>query len=690
MALLLGGAWWLLEGDAEISGNSGGGSLRAPSTSPEIAATLPETSATPASSEQPTPLEPAPTPPHAAPKPSTARLAGRVSRLADGAPLVGWTLRTPRRDASPGGATDGPVRLQTSTDDSGRFVFEAAPLELERLELSSPRQVKLRGSFELPLPDDAYERELDLIADTGWILEGTLRSAAGLALRDPLVVGALGASVVPDANGRFRLEDVGPRALEPGLFDLEFGAELHERVTRTLSLRDDLRVVRDLNVELRAAGAIEGRVLGADGYAYDVELVSLPLRFTDAGPRAVSPALHSGPMVAVSSFMMPLRGPGEVVSEHTLTATDDPVHYRVDSVPPGRYSLRVQPEVRDVTHVYASQLQATRGLGDTPYSAPELWLREVTVRAGEVTRLDIHLPWGAGLRGRVLDALGAGLPDARVELLQQLRWQHDSDIGLFVHSDDDLVLTQRSHPNGSGSEALLEITLASAITDADGEFGLGSLPPGEVLVRVTAPDGHSLLTLERALQLESQRTRSANFALERGFEISGRVLDTQGLPLPDARVAAKRPSNSVIIMGDDLVAVDVHGRFVIGGLEAGEWALHVSAPGHIDLTHRLDTGDAPVDLLLERARALKLRVLNAYDGAPVSTYALVVNAGFSYSKRTVSTPDGRFLIDALNPTPVSLTVSAEGFEPTTLDDVQPEATPIEDLREIELRLTPLN
>jgi hypothetical protein len=109
--------------------------------------------------------------------------------------------------------------------------------------------------------------------------------------------------------------------------------------------------------------------------------------------------------------------------------------------------------------------------------------------------------------------------------------------------------------------------------DANGEFAASGFADVRYSVEVYAPDCATRLVpdIRPGTPLE--------ITLERGYTIGGFVVDTTGLPVPDARVRAvglpEDPSRPLLS-----AVVDPQGRFRIAGLGGARCRVRVTAPGY--------------------------------------------------------------------------------------------------------------
>jgi protocatechuate 3,4-dioxygenase beta subunit len=155
--------------------------------------------------------------------------------------------------------------------------------------------------------------------------------------------------------------------------------------------------------------------------------------------------------------------------------SDDEGGFSFDGVSPGPFSLSAQAPRRQRAE-----------------------LKNLEVKAGQdLTGLELVLPPGAEVTGRVLSPEGRPVAEAQVVLVEA---------------------SEERYPSFSSLQAT---------TDADGQYRIDGLPPGKRTLEARA-EGY-----RRAVRdVELTATAAVvDFALERGLEASGRVVDDAGNPI---------------------------------------------------------------------------------------------------------------------------------------------------------------
>jgi len=329
-----------------------------------------------------------------------------------------------------------------------------------------------------------------------------------------------------------------------------------------------------------ASGAISGRVYAAaTGAPIQGATVSLAV---DAGLDPDSPAVLQLPFTGRAE-----RGPTAV--------TDAFGRFRFDAVLPGTYRLVVRPGAyrgRYLPMSYGAVRANDAG-------------RPISIRAGEEIRdAEVALTTGAAIEGRVVDE--AGEPLSRIPVFVAR---------LFA-----------------GSESAQRVSDLFVTTDDLGRYRVYGLEPGTYIV---GADGHvfpimavsgpvhtssalhgfdpfvttyypSAITDAAAqpVRIGGQDVGGIDIMLRRAtrFELSGTILDSQGLPASTRFVLVRGGSASLANTGftggpSIPTTSDSNGRFSFPALEAGTYRLLVGSglwPGLTSVNGRTEFADLPV------------------------------------------------------------------------------------------------
>lgn len=166
-------------------------------------------------------------------------------------------------------------------------------------------------------------------------------------------------------------------------------------------------------------------------------------------------------------------------------------------------------------------------------------------------------------------------------------------------------ITNWRHEPVAGAQVLTEGNRAES--DAEGRYRLLGIAPGKstVLVRHAAYD-----PLERELLIESD-TQTADFVLDGGFAVFGRVVDEDRLPVADAQLQLRRQARG---NRDYLATSDDAGRFRVERAANGPYTIDVWKKGHARTripeafeVHGDTTG--PVEVVLPHETTVSGRIL---------------------------------------------------------------------------------
>lgn len=208
----------------------------------------------------------------------------------------------------------------------------------------------------------------------------------------------------------------------------------------------------------------------------------------------------------------------------------------------------------------------------------------------------LHLDKAVPIGGEVLDENGMPVADAKVG------WNHE---------DDPLTKSSpESHEFG-----WIEVT-----TDAGGHWQINR-NAGDMIRRIygSARDSDYVdspmvfagrdATVEKAL-----REGTYVFKLGNAATIEGNVVDSEGRPVPDAKLMVGYVSES----GRRESTASVTGTFIISGCPFGDNLLTASAPGFANTTKEINiTTNSPLyEITLTKGKVLKLLVQNR-DGTPI-------------------------------------------------------------------------
>ncbi|MBQ7814682.1 MAG: carboxypeptidase regulatory-like domain-containing protein, partial [Thermoguttaceae bacterium] len=124
-----------------------------------------------------------------------------------------------------------------------------------------------------------------------------------------------------------------------------------------------------------------------------------------------------------------------------------------------------------------------------------------------------------------------------------------------------------------------EITLTNeagetwnAISDRAGVYSFAALKSGTYLVSLNTTGKFKPSTPTEASVKNGIATTGLNLTAERGAEVSGKICDSEGLPLADAAILVVDASGARVC-----ALTDAEGRFAVGGFDEGEATITISA-----------------------------------------------------------------------------------------------------------------
>ncbi len=216
----------------------------------------------------------------------------------------------------------------------------------------------------------------------------------------------------------------------------------------------------------------------------------------------------------------------------------------------------------------------------------------------EVTRAGIEV-----VAGRDPEELRIVLPKGAVLTGQVLGLDRAPVVGATVRS-----IVQRFASFQSGGQML------TARTDGDGRYRIEGLATGRVSMTAEHPKYQA-----QVLDIEVRpEENTLDFELDRGLEITGRVIDENQLPVEGARVQATAPRGGSFVIafggGRGRVVTGPDGAFVLEGLATGSYQVGAQKTGYAaaqtDHPVVLDSSSQlGIELRLERGAAIIGHVL---------------------------------------------------------------------------------
>jgi hypothetical protein len=398
----------------------------------------------------------------------------------------------------------------------------------------------------------------------------------------------------------------------------------------------------EVTVELVQGGTVRGRVV--DDRGFPIAGAAIEASGTDssgaalqvsAGTRAVSDAHFA----AVTGGLSSPGTPGVLIPAGELGVVPGPLPppptalgTPLVAMPPGEsFASLIDPSLSSDARgefvllgvppgrlaVSASHPEHARGRSKTFVLEP----------GGEVRDVEVVLPTGATLDGRVVDEDGFPLPGAEVR----------------VRGADDPAPRL-------------------AYSDANGEFTLAALP-AVVQVDVSLPPRTPLSV---RVDLEAGEVNERSFALEPPAPAwRARLEDSHGFPIEGAMIEASTVGRGARQHAFDVT--DEEGGFELEALGGRTIRLTIAHPSYA--TKRVDRMDTVDDmrLVLDPPAGALVVVTDDDTGDPIAGYAVEARPAIGPPSRAVGGADGRAEITNLSPGHYALVVRMAGYAEKRVD-----------------------
>jgi hypothetical protein len=206
-------------------------------------------------------------------------------------------------------------------------------------------------------------------------------------------------------------------------------------------------------------------------------------------------------------------------------------------------------------------------------------------------------------------------------------------------------------------------TAALARTGADGKFRIDDLAAGPWIVVANLP-GLAPASVEAQAGATGVKLR-----LLQGGALEGHVRDHSGQPVKVFSVLAISTESRTMTEIKSISVIDGGGHYRMEGLAPGPTAVTVTAPGLAPATDRRvtipETGTATLDFDLTAGGKLTGIVVDRTTQAAIASAEVAVEgsgatAGVPIRNETLTGPDGRFTLAALEEVPLGITASAFG------------------------------
>jgi protocatechuate 3,4-dioxygenase beta subunit len=259
---------------------------------------------------------------------------------------------------------------------------------------------------------------------------------------------------------------------------------------------------------------------------------------------------------------------------------------------------------------------------------------------GQAPALEITLEPGTFLEGVVQDSRGNPIPEARV------------------------------HIQGAAPHFFTNIVVA----DGQGHYEISDLEPGSFEVQASLHNGPSARVVR---EIRPGRNR-LDFKLSDGTEISGRIVDSQGSPVPGAEISLRavfREGETAMFRQDAQVVSSTDGSFVIQSVSDGEYRLSGTRPGFAPAAiPRIQVSGAPVsglELQLGPGAAIRGRVLGLEPATASRVRVRAHSADGETFRMGVVDPSGSYRIEDVPPGEWNLVAHLGGNMVTAKAELHP-------------------
>jgi hypothetical protein len=603
-------------------------------------------------------------------------VTGRLLRASDGSPLGLCRVRsaTPRERVAAGVVDEAIERMgnanlatlsnhlndlmeldssaswSTTADERGVFSLTRVPTREASLIVFGPSGPPIFFALD---DGEVDLIDLELVLDTGFIVEGTVLDAHRTPIEGALVTAATNPSLPPDSTGdkggfAGRGGATASTTTDSGGFFRLLDVIRHPRSASVLLVaRATDFVDGELDVPAPLSPSVTGPVefrLSRSGSIAGTVTLTVPM------PDNAAEGVQTRATVAVVMEMTSSHG--RHLGDRISADTDADGGYRIDGVPPGRFVLRA----------YSALLNT------------HFWQADIVVAAGSTTTVDWILGAGAMLSGKVVDAAGRALTQVSLRLEHVLEWDAPDATGSMISSSGIGETRTFRVPGGWRVRSTLDRQFGFSVNN--GRYLFAAISPGLVHIAVMdAPAGLLAPDPREVSVTNSQHVRDVDFVMARGVVLKGRVQDDMGRLLRNARAQVSTTTNIVSWDVDQGVRTDDQGRFEIGGLTPGqELTLWVTSPGFADHWQKLTPGEGLVEVQLKPAVLLSGVALLSESGLPLRRYRIVITQAGITRSREISNLDGRFALQLDDDVPVSVSISASGRVTTTLTGIRPSDT----------------
>lgn len=307
-------------------------------------------------------------------------------------------------------------------------------------------------------------------------------------------------------------------------------------------------------------------------------------------------------------------------------------------------------------------------------------LPDITVRAGEDTRVVLRTQPGARIVGRIVSGPGVG-EAASAASAEALVGAH---VGVVPRGLRDL----------SYAGEVLRAT--HGVSDAEGRYTIDHVTPGEVDVLAIAP-GHVAAKGPRVIAAVGGQFVAEDFVLPRGPVARGQVVDSAGAPIEGVVVRwnavdlrnfnfdfSFAPLLAQAVEGFEFPKTDAEGRFEAGAFPGEKsYRIEFSKLGYRNARLDWDPQAEPSPrVTLQRGGAIEGVVMDAARARPLTRFTIHgkdridTDAGAPgrmnpfAGGQEVEHPTGAFRVASVAPGSRSLQFKSHGYLPKTIDGIE--------------------
>lgn len=276
---------------------------------------------------------------------------------------------------------------------------------------------------------------------------------------------------------------------------------------------------------------------------------------------------------------------------------------------------------------------------------------KITVGSRDVTEYDVRFVFGLICEGFVRDVGGAAIPDAKLELVNQM--EAFLRVGNATPEASDRLETR---------------------TQEDGYYRFSNVSPGMRNLIVSAPGFGTQTAINLSFNLHKEVTER-NFTLDYGLCITGVVIGPDGTGVAGVEIEAISYQTAMMSRGSTVSLED--GSFELCDLADAQYILVARKAGYVENRDqtRIEAGTQNVSIELSQLGGVTGTVVDCSNNQPVERFR--VNArmvhpntpgyGRAVASQLVESETGEFTLTGLPDGTYVVQAFAQGFAPTFSD-----------------------